>query len=74
MAAGAHVDRGLAVSFAVSAGGDLAAAANLAEVVAASVPLTGTQHFVAKRRAIRAALAEDGVAEIEALVSELLPS
>lgn len=53
---------------------DLAAAALRAEQVAASVPLTDTQHFVAKRRAIRAALAEDGVAaEIEALVDALLP-
>ncbi len=42
--------------------------------MAASVELTDGQHFVAKRRAIRAALAEDGVAiEIEALVDALLP-
>lgn len=54
---------------------DLAAAAVRAEAVAASVPLTDTQHFVAKRRAIRAALADDGIAaEIEALVDALLPS
>jgi hypothetical protein len=54
---------------------DLAAAASRAEIVAATVPLTGAQHFVAKRRAIRAALAEDGIAaEIEALVDALLPS
>jgi hypothetical protein len=53
---------------------DLAAAASRAEIVAATVPLTGAQHFVAKRRAIRAALAEDGItAEIEALVDALLP-
>jgi SAM-dependent methyltransferase len=53
---------------------DLAAAAIRAEAVAALVPLTDTQHFVAKRRAIRAALAEDGIAaEIEALVDALLP-
>ena len=42
--------------------------------MAAAVELTGTQHFTAKRRAIRAALAEDGVAaEIEAMVDALLP-
>jgi hypothetical protein len=53
---------------------DLAATATRAESVAASVPLTDTQHFTAKRRAIRAALVEDGVAaEIEALVDALLP-
>jgi hypothetical protein len=53
---------------------DLAAAALRAEAVAALVPLTETQHFTAKRRAIRAALVEDGVAaEIEALVDALLP-
>jgi hypothetical protein len=53
---------------------DLAAAATRAEAVAALVPLTDVQHFVAKRRAIRAALAEDGIAaEIEALVDALLP-
>jgi hypothetical protein len=53
---------------------DLAAAAARAEAVAAAVPLTDTQHFTAKRRAIRAALAQDGVAaEIEALVDALLP-
>lgn len=54
---------------------DLAAAAVHAESVAAAVPLTETDHFTAKRRAIRTALAEDGVAaEIEALVDALLPS
>ena len=54
---------------------DLAAAAARAEAVAALVPLTDAQHFTAKRRAIRVALAEDGVAaEIEALVDALLPS
>jgi hypothetical protein len=53
---------------------DLAAAARCAESVAATVPLTDAKHFVAKRRAIRAALAEDGIAaEIEALVDALLP-
>ncbi len=53
---------------------DLAAAAARAEAVAAAVPLADTQHFTAKRRAIRAALAADGVAaEIEALVDALLP-
>ncbi len=54
---------------------NLAAAARRAEAVAALVSLTEAQHFTAKRRAIRAALAEDGVAaEIEALVDALLPS
>jgi hypothetical protein len=53
---------------------DLAAAASRAEAVAATVSLTDAKHFVAKRRAIRAALAEDGIAaEIEALVDALLP-
>lgn len=53
---------------------DLAAAAARAEAVAATVALADTQHFTAKRRAIRAALAEDGIAaEIEALVDALLP-
>ena len=53
---------------------DLAAAANRAEAVAASVPLDGAGHFTAQRRAIRAALAANGVAaEIEALVDALLP-
>lgn len=53
---------------------DRAAAAKRAEAVAASVPLTDAHHFTAKRRAIRAALAEDGVAaDIEALVDALLP-
>ena len=53
---------------------DLAAAAAHAETVAAAVPLLDTQHFTAKRRAIREALARDGVAaEIEALVDALLP-
>ena len=53
---------------------DLAAAAAHAEGVATAVPLAEAQHFTAKRRAIRAALAEDGVAaEIEALVDALLP-
>jgi hypothetical protein len=53
---------------------DLAAAAFRAEAVAATVSLTDAKHFTAKRRAIRAALAEDGIAaEIEALVDALLP-
>lgn len=53
---------------------DLAAAAVRAEAVAAIVPLADGSHFTAKRRAIRAALAEDGVTgEIEALVDALLP-
>ena len=53
---------------------DLAAAATRAEAVAAAVDLAGAGHFTAKRRAIRAALAEDGVAaEMEALVDALLP-
>jgi len=53
---------------------DLAAAARRAEAVASSVPLTDAQHFTAKRRAIRAALVEDGIAgEIESLVDALLP-
>ena len=53
---------------------DLAAAAMHAETVAATVTLTDAQHFTAKRRVIRAALAEDGIAaEIEALVAALLP-
>jgi len=45
-----------------------------AELVVAAVPLADDQHFVGKRRAIRAALTEDGIAaEIEALVDALLP-
>jgi hypothetical protein len=53
---------------------DLASAASRAETVAARVSLTDAHHFTAKRRAIRAALAEDGIAaEIEALVDALLP-
>ncbi len=53
---------------------DLAAAAARAETIAATVELTETQHFTAKRRAIRAALTETGIAaEIEALVDALLP-
>ena len=53
---------------------ELAAAAAHAEQVAATVPLADAQHFTAKRRAIRAALAEDGVAaEMELLVAALLP-
>ncbi|MBV9577086.1 MAG: hypothetical protein JO057_00700, partial [Chloroflexi bacterium] len=41
---------------------DLAAAAVHAESVAVAVSLGEKQHFMAKRRAIRAALVEDGVA------------
>ncbi len=53
---------------------DLAAAATHAETVAAAVQFTDTQHFTAKRRAIRAALVADGVAAgIEAMVDALLP-
>lgn len=53
---------------------DLAAAARRAETVAARVDLANAHHFTAKRRAIRAALAEDGIAaEIEVLVDALLP-
>ena len=53
---------------------DLAAAAARAEAIAATVPLSDTAHFTAKRRAIREALTADGVAgEIEALVDALLP-
>ena len=53
---------------------DLAAAAAHAETIAAAVPLTDAQHFTAKRRAIRQALVEDGIAaEMEALVDALLP-
>jgi hypothetical protein len=53
---------------------DLAAAAVRAEEVAAAVDLSEARHFTAKRRAIRDALAADGIAgEIEALVDALLP-
>ena len=53
---------------------DLAAAAERAEQVAATVPLADGAHFTAHRRAIREALAADGIAaEIEALVDALLP-
>ncbi|MGH7120965.1 MAG: hypothetical protein ACREFP_18590 [Acetobacteraceae bacterium] len=53
---------------------DLAAAASHAEEIAAAVELKDGQHFTAMRRAIRAALAADGVAaEIEAMVDALLP-
>ncbi len=53
---------------------DLAVAAMRAEIVAAGVELIDQQHFVAKRRAIRAALVADGVAaEMEAMVDALLP-
>ena len=53
---------------------DLAAAAARAETIAAGVDLSGARHFTAKRRAIRDALAADGIAaEMEALVDALLP-
>ncbi len=53
---------------------DLAAAGTRATALAEAVPLDGAGHFTAKRRAIRAALEQDGVAgEIEALVDALLP-
>lgn len=53
---------------------DLAAAALHAATVAARVMLPEAAHFTAKRRLIREALAEDGVAEtIERLVDALLP-
>ncbi len=53
---------------------DLAAAGIHAETIAAGVQLDSARHFTAKRRAIREALAADGVAaEIEALVDALLP-
>lgn len=54
--------------------GDLAAAALHAAAVAARVEYPGEAHFTAKRRAIRQALAADGVAgTIERLVDALLP-
>ena len=53
---------------------DLAAAALHAAEVAARVELSDDAHFTTKRRAIRHALAADGVAEtIERLVDALLP-
>jgi hypothetical protein len=53
---------------------DLATAAAHAETVAAAVEFTDSQHFTAKRRAIRAALVADGVAaEMETMVDALLP-
>ncbi len=53
---------------------DLAAAALHAAAVAARVELPEAAHFTAKRRLIRQALTEDGVAEtIERLVDALLP-
>jgi SAM-dependent methyltransferase len=52
---------------------DLAAAAARAGAVAAAAELPEGAHFTAKRRAIRAALAADGIArEIEILVAALL--
>lgn len=54
--------------------GDLATAALHAAGVAARVELPEAAHFTSKRRAIRQALADDGVAEtIERLVDALLP-
>ena len=53
---------------------DLAAASLHAAAVAARVDLPAAAHFTAKRRLIRQALIEDGVAEtIERLVDALLP-
>jgi len=53
---------------------DLAAAAQHAADVAARVELPDAAHFTAKRRLVRQALTEDGVAEtIERLVDALLP-
>lgn len=53
---------------------DLADAAERAEKIAAAVELRDDQHFTAKRRAIREALALDGVAQdIESLVDAILP-
>ena len=53
---------------------DLADAAERAEQIAAAVDLTEINHFTAKRRAIREALAADGVAQtIESLVDAILP-
>lgn len=53
---------------------DLAAAAVRAAEIAARVELPEDAHFTTKRRMIRQALAEDGVAEtIERLVDALLP-
>lgn len=53
---------------------DLAAAALHAAAVAARVELPDAAHFTTKRRLIRQALVEDGVAEtIERLVDALLP-
>nr|WP_294546460.1 N-6 DNA methylase [uncultured Rhodopila sp.] len=53
---------------------DLVAATNRAEIVATAVDLTAAHHFTSKRRAIRAALVADGIAEeMEALVDALLP-
>jgi SAM-dependent methyltransferase len=54
---------------------DLADAAERSEEIAAAVDLTGINHFTAKRRAIRAALMADGVAQtIESLVDAILPT
>ena len=52
---------------------DLAQAAVEAERIAAQVPLREGAHFTSQRRAIRAALAADGIAaRIDALVTRLL--
>jgi len=54
---------------------DLAAVAARAETIAAGADLSAADHFTAKRRAIRAALAAAGIAEeIEVLVAALLPN
>ena len=53
--------------------GELADAAARAERVAAAVPLNEGAHFMRQRRAIRDALAEDGIAAtIDGLVNRLL--
>lgn len=53
---------------------DLATAASHAGEVAAAAGPRDSQHFTARRRTIRAALAADGVAaEIETMVDALLP-
>lgn len=52
---------------------ELAEAAVQAQRVAATVPLTEGGHFMRQRRAIRGALAENGIAAtIDALVARLL--
>lgn len=52
---------------------ELARAAERAEAVAAAVPLLPAAHFTRQRRAIRDALAADGIAAtLETLVARLL--